>query len=177
MGILNEGEFAMKKAYVKPVFMAEEFVATASVASCGINPSQIGTLDVYYGQHLCYNQTCGHYVGNDQGNLEYDAKDYWWYATGKPDNTGSNNVAPTAAGSGAYLFTDGTVACDFIWNGFGQDVGIWTDNEKNPISIEADRQIGSSLVQFISSFSEFFSIPAGNNDQHRPTVNNQIIYS
>ena len=122
----------MKKAYVKPVFLAEEFVAASSYAtSCGV--SQNKPFDLYLGMDFCKNEgntsdgDKGHYVGgspdatldNAKGTImsawHYDGKySNWTYAL-KEDNK-------------ATIFLD--VKCDFCWDpstGNSGPVYVWND--------------------------------------------------
>ena len=63
----------MKKAYVKPVFLAEEFEGTASVASCGYDADAANSaLQVWHGKSLCTVGDSGHHVGKANGNKHPD---------------------------------------------------------------------------------------------------------
>ena len=169
----------MKKAYVKPVFVAEEFEGTENVASCAYGADQ-NALQVWKGSYLCKVGDGGHTVGKK----DYDAKDWWEYATETP---GANETPPTSSNltgynNGAYLFTDGQTVCDFVWSDSSSKVGIWTSEAgktDKAISKESDRTgtLNVNLfVTFISSFSQFFGIEP-DNDQHVPGINNKAFFS
>lgn len=170
----------MKKAYVKPVFLAEEFSGTANVASCAYGATQ-SELQVWKGSSLCKVGDGGHTVGKKN----YDAANWWEYAT---ETAGANKNPPTSASlngynNGAYLFTDGQYVCDFVWSDSDAQVGIWTskaNDTTSAISSEADRKNGilntNLFVTFISSFSKFFGIEP-DNENHVPGIDNKAFFS
>ena len=169
----------MKKAYVKPVFMAEEFVATASVASCGYNVSDPNSaLQVWHTMHLCTNTSCSHQIGGNQGNLTYDANNWWGYAT---DTPGARPTSDSTDGlnDAAYLFTDAQTVCDFVWSSKTSNVGIWTGTQGDKTTAISDsNNRTNAFVTLINDFSNFFHIPASQNDQHSPGVGeNQNFWS
>lgn len=172
----------MKRAYVKPVFLAEAFEGTASVASCQYHSGVAGNeVLIYNGLRLCSSgNNCSHKVGgNNGGKLDGDIQNYWDYATNNGVTTPptNNNYANNGV-DGAYLFTDGHTVCDFVWNGGNSQVGIWTDSERNAISDAGSRNPMTSIISWISeSFSAFFGIQGSGSDQHKPGVNHQQFFS
>lgn len=166
----------MKRAYVKPVFLAEEYVAVSNyVAACGtlswlpqlINfPSGKNTHD---GTHLCENTTCAHSVGHN-GNAtiwgDYDKntsyKDYAEWDTSNRPNAGEDVDSAT----NAYLFNSGHGACDFVWDHTGSDVGVWKKDEQS-----------NWFVDLIGNFGDFFFGAGTNNKGHRPAINGTVIPS
>lgn len=132
----------MKKAYVKPVFVAEEFEGTASVAACGY--SSKNKFEVWEGVQVCHSP--GHKIG--QGNDNAPFKDYLEYAT---DGTTSSWDGYTVGGmddnKGSYVFTSGLVECDFVWNSNGGSIGVWKqDNEDGSESLVSNTGIRKQLV-------------------------------
>ena len=168
----------MKKAYVKPVFLAEEFVAETSYANsaCGISSGKAFTLyiDDNNPQHLCTHSPCkGHdmtsssvvYTGENSfivdSEKNTDTMTYWNYAT-KSDNE-------------ATLFSFGAVDCDFMWKTNGQDqVSAWkyVDNDTRASLIKSTNNIFDLIITGLGSFSQFFHGNHGNgssgNGQHEP---------
>lgn len=140
----------MKKAYVKPVFMAEEFVVTATVAGCNVKAGN--PLPVYDGQIICQHLNNGHAIGKGSG----DVNNLWDYAYGRETSKSENT-------SDSYIFTSGNQTCDFLWNSAGGSVGIWTtDNSSeqkaiaNAVWKEQDRQNTGVLEFFFGNFMDFF---------------------
>lgn len=166
----------MKKAYVKPVFLAEEFEGTVSVAACDYS-SPTNHLAIYNGQSLCVIGDSGHHVGGsgNGGKTEGFVQDYWSYATNgdrsdSPTKQDYNDGYYTDLNKGAFLFTGGQTVCDFVWNGGDSQVGIWT-KDKDIISSaigDADkRSLRDSFITMISSFSDFFSVKGVGSQGHK----------
>lgn len=155
----------MKKAYVKPVFLAEEFVAETSYANsaCGISSGAAYKLYINDNnpQHLCIHDGCkGHslqsksYVNNHTNTFITDITNdqktetmtYWNYAT-KSDGE-------------ATLFSFGAVDCDFMWKTNGQDqVSAWkyVDNDTRASMVKSTTNIFELIFTNIGqSFSQFF---------------------
>lgn len=123
--VLNRGGLLMKKAYVKPVFLAEEFVAASSYAVGTCGPGTISQPWVINKGDLICNKNGkadnGHKVGqNKQCGLD-DAYTYdtnitnWGYA-----EKGDNQVT---------LFA--SKLCDFLWNPAGgntDEVSVWNQD-------------------------------------------------
>ena len=176
----------MKKAYVKPVFLAEEFEGTACVAACdyhaGGDNSQVL---IYNTLRLCPpSNNCDHAVGGNSNNGKYDGdiQNYWKYATNNDTlmegPTNENYVNDTT--DGAYLFTDGETVCDFVWNGGKSQVGIWTQYENNlgsAISNAGLRELGQSFITWVSDFAKFFGVNGIGSKEHKPGVNGQQFFS
>lgn len=156
----------MKKAYVKPVFLAEEFVAEMSYANNGCGVSIYEPALITYETDakraegttadLCSGSEDGHFIQYQKGNgnskglqdlYDYNEKndtnyDYWQYAT-----AGDNK---------ATLFV--TVLCDFIWNptsGNTGNVSVWD----TVTGRTEGNQYGSKII---GTFMKFFT---GNNAQ------------
>lgn len=170
----------MKKAYVKPVFLAEEFVATLDhVASCPTNtwaPQQLQFPTKQNGKggtHLCSDSQCAHSVGQNPnaGILddyetgvtyqEYAAWDVKDRANAGEDGYEAKN---------AYLFNSGHGACDFVWDNTNQNVGVWVWETKN-------EKWGVKLIETLGDFGNFFYGAKANNDGHKPAINGTVIPS
>lgn len=168
----------MKKAYVKPVFLAEEFEGTVSVAACGY--SSRNALHVWEGKNLCLVGSCAHAV-NRNGNAL--VTQWWEYATEgmvDPDAEFTNPTSENfdAYNDVAYLFTDSQTVCDFVWNGIGSEVGIWTSEKGDVSTSMADHTKRDGLfVTMIDTFSKFFDIEPSQSKQHVPGVNGEKLFS
>lgn len=167
----------MKKAYVKPVFLAEEFFMTMSIAACQYsmnNPAKI-----YHGVRMCSGNN--HKVtwspnATNKGTINtktYTAADgtvmdYWQYSQGAADE----------ASSDAYLFTVNNGQCDFLWDNSNEQIGVW----KTPDTFDGIRGAdtmkdseGNWLVNWlIGTFSGFFY---GSGDPHEPAYQGESIVS
>lgn len=177
----------MKKAYVKPVFLAEEFECTAAVAGCAYSaktPAQ-----VFEGMHMCGdNSNDGHVIGGNSGDKGFVNKGkhngvqspgFWDYATG---GTGTYiDDAPHEADPNkdlAYLFTDSSTVCDFIWNSRDSQVGVWTSKENDWNTAIANPSLrNNAFVTLVSSFANFFFGNSANWEGHTPIYGDQKIFS
>ena len=155
----------MKKAYVKPVFLAEEFVAEMSYANNGCGVSVYTPAQITYAKHtdaydgttadLCSGSNDGHYIAYEPEKqhkwgmaLDYDYNtkngtnlDYWGYAT-----SGETEIEKQAT-----LFV--TVLCDFVWNpntGNKGNVSVWD----TVLGRTEGKQYGSKVV---GTFMKFFT--------------------
>lgn len=168
----------MKKAYVKPVFLAEEFEGTASVAACEYRASH-DPLEVWNERNICSVGDNGHFIGKVPGA---SVNKWWEYATEGMANPQVEFTNPTsnnfdAYNDTAYLFTDGQTVCDFVWNGMGSQVGIWTSEEGNVNTSVSDHTKRDGLfVTLIDAFNTFFGIEP-KNEQHEPGLKNQKFFS
>ena len=171
----------MKKAYVKPVFLAEEFVATMDhVAACPTNtwtPQELQfPINGQGGTRLCNSQktNCSHYLGSGNATINgyYDEANkitYQQYAEWSIDDR-SNAGDGVSDATKAYLFNSGYGACDFVWNNTNQNVGVWvweTENEK----------WGIKLIEKFGDFGKFFFGAKADNDNHKPAINGTVIPS
>lgn len=161
----------MKKAYVKPVFLAEEFVAASSYAASACKLSSSNPYTITTNQHLCTNETCDHYTSEKsmfftgtntfRVNGKDETKTYWEYAGGEGESK---------------LFTLGESQCDFMWKTNGADlVTVWRDQEisAREVSYNAWDKIWDSVTNpFISvgaKFAAFFyDHGKPGNQQHNP---------
>ena len=144
----------MKKAYVKPVFLAEAYEMTSSVAGCPTSSS--------IPRELIYGQTslCDHCTG---GAVQIDKKDNWDafkdYATEDKSITtvyDQNGNAQSINNGNVYLFTSNTVECDYIWNSNdnNEKLQIWKSNN---ISERLAAGFETLLLNGLSfSLSKFF---------------------
>ena len=171
----------MKKAYVKPVFLAEEFEGTMSVASCGYDATNM-ELQIWHGKQLCVKQHNGHYVGKKPGEVA----DWWDYATNTSSAKGNPPTSASLDGynDGAFLFTDSQTVCDFIWNSVDSDVGIWTSEKGNSSKAIWDVETRNNsilnqnlFVTFIKGFADFFGIEADEDKNHKPGIKDQAFFS
>ena len=146
----------MKKAYVKPVFIADEYEMTVSVAGCKTRsnaPHEIWKLDP------CSCGAPGHEIDKTGGA---PVKDYWNYASnGNESNYSHGNMGDN---NGSFIFTDDMLQCDFVWNEPGGQVGVWKDKQTNAlVSDYSQRYFGEegtntgSLIDWVgSNFMSFF---------------------
>lgn len=167
----------MKKAYVKPVFLAEEFVSKTSFAVTPCDTGINGALKLEYGKNIC-DHCQGDKIGgngkpsNNGGafvNDPYDGYDsYWKYAT-SVNMQGKN---------GAYLFNTSVSDyqdCDFIWNGtsYGDNtslVYVWDAQD-------TQRTDKNSLVSTLKNFVQFFAGNSGNEQIHVPGYQHESFFS
>ena len=179
----------MKKAYVKPVFLAEEFVGVAHVASaCGYSISK--PAEVYFGVGLCDHKggNC-HTVKNshggisgsyaytykdEQGNEQQKQMSYWEYA---------GNSSGTKNGD-AFLFTVNNGQCDFLWDSTKNEMGVWNTPDvwtNGDVRPTPDASMLGSVVKWLDqNFSIFFygSNPSGGgNNDHHPGYNGGTLVS
>ena len=143
----------MKKAYVKPMFFAEEFAATATVAVCPVRSAN--PLPIHAKDFIC--SSPGHAVDH---NGKAPVHGYWDYAT--------------SDGTDSYIFNSGEGACDFVWNSGNGPLGFWTsvDTEdtavaqQNWITDASQRNPLTSFVHWLTNaqggfmdFMDFFRGP------------------
>ena len=163
----------MKKAYVKPVFLAEEFVAAASVAACKYNPgsavNETLSLEFLWPEGvkkppvLCAKGDAGHDVyggelfdGNGQNHYKTELLGDYAY---KEDNT-------------ATLFDTSNRACDFVWmqpSGNGNEIKVWGDGEDTPSLVANHSSRDTSKLFYwngIQNFLQFFAGDAADNQNH-----------
>lgn len=169
----------MKKAYVKPVFVAEEFVAAASYAtSCG--PASINrAITINKGDIICNGRDNGHTAGKDSNgkdaviNTDYigtwpDGKQspytYWDYAN---QNDGKSD-----------LFSSNNYECDFLWDYYstGKDeMYVW-----GSATAERDSSLGTIAVKIgetIVNFANFFTHSSQGLNEHKPGYMGQSFQS
>ena len=164
----------MKKAYVKPVFLAEEFVGTTAVAGCG-EGSVNKPVELEKGQYLCYKvKPNGSYQGDNGhqiGKNNAPVLQYWDYAGANKEDDEKTDV---------YLFTDSSIVCDFLWNGQGSTVKGWSTNgqESGLVWDETQRTDSArNFFDFRKKLLEFFCGPNADNDNHNPGYNDKIFFS
>ena len=168
----------MKKAYVKPVFLAEEFVAAAShVAGCG-DGSVNSVKEIIPGTtYLCefHDNSCNStlVLENSEANKLYGSHDenfkgstdltYWDYA--KADSAGSFNDK-------IYLFTQNDYECDFVWTGYRNDtVKVWGTLEKEK------RSTTNVFYDTFKSLTGFFRGSEAVNGHHPLGYNGSSFFS
>ena len=155
----------MKKAYVKPVFLAEEFVAASSYVASSCGQSVRSKLLLEYEKNFCAKPNCqadsltfhseDHYGQDHQkppvyheynGTKVDGVESFWDYA-----NYGDNE---------AYLFTGGLSDCDFLWGGNNNDkVYVWDNVLKG--AAEGAKQIVATWNNAIYCLTGFLT---GNED-------------
>lgn len=127
----------MKKAYVKPVFMAEFFEVSSTVAVCPVRSAT--PLPVEEGDYIC--DSPGHAVGHAQAPVN----NYWDYATNyQTDNS--------------YIFTSGTYQCDFLWNSEGGNVGVWTQMDESGASKGTDYLVSDASQRYNTETNVFTAV-------------------
>lgn len=166
----------MKKAYVKPVFLAEAFEGTASVASCA-GGSVNTPIELQTGNYMCYDiknngkleGDNGHIVGGHNGKAP--VMKYW-------DQAGANKEGNET--TDVYLFTDSNVVCDFLWSGEGSTVKGWSTNGKESGLVwnENERNDAARVFfDFGKKLLEFFCGPVADNENHNPGYNGYLFFS
>ena len=165
----------MKKAYVKPVFLAEEFECTAAVAGCVYSSKK--PAQVWEGLTFCDDN--GHVIGGQNGS-NGEVNQWWDYATETDNSTdGPKNGELGSYNDFAYLFTSGSYECDFIWNSSKSDIYVWTKTEgdlKSAISKHTERK--GAFATLVSTFVDFFyGIGSGACKMHEPEYLNEKIFS
>lgn len=140
----------MRKAYTKPVFLAEEYEMTTSVAACKTSsnaPHEIWKMDP------CSCDAPGHDVDKTGGAPVHD---YWDYATN--NNSSNYDRGNMGDNNGSYLFTDSQLICDFVWNEKGGDIGVWKDKETNSLVSNLDDRFFGEAGTNKGSFVEYLGM-------------------
>lgn len=167
----------MKKAYVKPVFLAEEFVAETSYANTTCGTGTQVALEIKDGDCFCSkDKNCAStfYENGDQGTVHTLYKDVDDDAI-LPNNVNPDNFTiwnyATYNNDKAYLFGSSLQECDFVWSGNKEDqVYVWGSTDKsirtNPANL---------LTKALGIVSQFF---AGNGSSHgkHPVGYNQTVF-
>lgn len=162
----------MKKAYVKPVFLAEKFVAEQNYAAKGCGTWAWDKAQIQPGMELCYKEkkgeyeSDGHKVGNGNAVINTYSDDYnmyyWDYAGRTMNNDGSYNY------SDCYLFNREVQECDFVWNNTNEEVYGWNS------SVVSERTVANVLL---GAFSNFFFGNSATISQHQPQYGGRLIPS
>lgn len=165
----------MKKAYVKPVFLADSFVMTANVAACKTGVDR--ALKLYTGLDVCAGcngdtiKTNKGYVGQTYADFEDGSKTYWQYAGGTDNPTTSD----------AYLFNTSSLdyaKCDFLWTptssqDMSSTIWVWNDESRTQ-----DAETGKwNIRDTFRTFAQFFCGNNGTDKQHYPTYNDNDFFS
>lgn len=175
----------MKKAYVKPVFFAEEYEMTASVANCEFN-ADIEKAQIWEGMQMCDGKTDGHVIGGQQNDAGFvNEKNLWQYATGESTADDGRISETSYYNDSAYLFAGKNSECDFIWNQKDGPVGIWTTQEFNNVNqinssnwiTDVDQRKNSGFISWIGSFAEVFFGNKAGFGQHTPAYQGEVIFS
>ena len=165
----------MKKAYVKPVFLAEEFVAETSYAAtpCGIS---VGTqLKLIDGKSMCIvenHKNCNHVIsvanapvsGKYQDGFVRDNDALNGYSQ-NADNSFSYWDYATKDGTDAFLFNSSIADCDFLWSGNNRDnVQVWNSVDKGAADTSKGFVIG--FLNTFQSLTGLFCKNEGNGKGH-----------
>lgn len=152
----------MKKAYVKPVFMAEEFVAsTYHVSACSDRIDPNNKLGIYHGLNLGGNQN----VDYEKGGLDdnYNATlTYWQYA-----GVHSADEA-TEGNTNAYLFTTRNHECDFLWDHWTDTLYVWNTPDTPNKRTEGDMYKADGTLNITrvgTGFKDVSSFFTGNSSE------------
>lgn len=146
----------MKKAYVKPVFAAEVFESTESVAACTIGSSD--PYAVWKGDFICTHGNNGHKVDHTG---KAPVSDYWGYATNGHSKDGTE-ISNADTNTSSMLFNSGRVECDFVWNSYSGPVGVWTeDGTTNTVISDMNNRVvgqetGNSIIAWLGDLMNFF---------------------
>ncbi len=149
----------MKKAYVKPVYMAELFEVTECVATCPVTTSRPHL--IVDDDYLCF--------GGDKGH-QIDATDKNTYLSPYWDSYAN-------ADDSANLFTSSSFECDFLWNDWGTNVFGWsTDGTADGLVSSVDDRKNTAtekwnLFDFGEGLLRFFTGGSNaDNNQHGPGI-------
>lgn len=165
----------MRKAYVKPVFLAEEFVGVSqSVSACAY--STTNPAEVYLGVGLCnHNDGNCHSVKNNHGDIsgnytyldengQTKTMSYWEYAGNQNGKQGGD----------AFLFTVNNGQCDFLWDSDNDNMGVWNTPDvwtNDNVRPTPDTSTLGSVVNWLGkTFSQFFygNSSSDGGENHRP---------
>lgn len=155
----------MKKAYVKPVFLAEVFEGTASVAACERGSNE--KFEVWNKVMVC--DSPGHKIGSGNDSSTFKMQ-YLNYAT---DGLAQNGIwsddyklGKMGDNTGAYVFTSGMVVCDFLWDSKGGEISVWENTETKELisnttkrssflesGLAGFRQLGEGFMSFFRDAS------------------------
>ena len=165
----------MKKAYVKPVFLAEEFVAAASYAtSCGAATIN-SALTIKPGDNVCGEKIDGHTAGKGKAEINNDYIGVW------PDTAGGKysywDYAKQNDGK-SNLFSSSNYECDFLWDYYstGKDeIYVWGSAvaERNSLLGTIAVTVGDAIV----NFANFFTNSNQTEAQHKPGYMGQSFQS
>ena len=163
----------MKKAYVKPVFLAEEFVAEAGVATCPYKPNSAVNEKLSLEFLWTDNEKKPPVLCNvgDAGHTVYGGELF----TGNGNNHEKTELLGDYAYQGdgtATLFDTSNTACDFVWlqpSGQGNIIQVWGDDKADP-NLVADHSLRDITKLFnwngIQNFLRFFAGANAENDNH-----------
>lgn len=144
----------MKKAYVKPIFFAEEFVAEENYAAKGCGTLSWDPVSIEPGMFMCDCHSINH---NGQADIskkqyeldpDYSSISYWEYAGAVTKEDGSTDY------SDCKLFNYEHKACDFVWNKTQENIFVWdsvvvderSNWESNPVGSFASFLLGPNAV-------------------------------
>lgn len=163
----------MKKAYVKPVFVAEEFVAEQNYAAKGCGTYDWDPVNIYPQLHLCYKvngdsyKEDGHVIeqtGSAGIRGDYSSGvSYWQYAGMTVNSDGTKDY------SDCYLFNKDHTTCDFVWNDTTEQVYAWNAVDVNQRTSWVDKALGA--------FSNFFYGNGADIKNHQPQYMGRLIPS
>ena len=146
----------MKKAYVKPVFFAEEYLVEASIAAC-TKASIYEALELKRGDTTLCNQNCGHVIGKGSN---YHIDDYYTHddvavpedGTVPAVNTNTYWQYAQAEDSKITLFNTNNYECEFLWSyedtGLKNEISVWGSTSKSERPNNGIFGTGFSLVNF-----------------------------
>lgn len=142
----------MKKAYVKPVFLAEEFVAAASVATCPYKPNSAVNQALDLTEYMSNNTKICTNTSNGDGHTIMGSgvlRDESIKAYAKGSVTGDSATISNSNGDGFFsLFDTANIVCDFVWlkPSSGEDkVQVWGNDNQ----LVADHSQRSTLMDWI----------------------------
>lgn len=159
--VLNRGGLLMKKAYVKPVFLAEEFVAASSYVASSCGQSVFSALLIEYDKNFCAKRGCNadsmtFHRETDYNNESNKPAVYQEYNGTKVEGVDSYWDYANYNDDKAYLFTGGSSECDFLWNGHASDkVYVWDNVLKG--AAEGAKQILATFGGLSFSLTGFLT--------------------
>ena len=107
----------MRRSYSRPVFYAEAYTVSDSIAACDYKVEETTVLEIEKGDNMCSNSHNGHKYGGQKGN--------------------SGNIVGFGGGNNITLFNDGagTSGCQYDWGGRQNNVVYGYDQNGNYISM------------------------------------------
>lgn len=167
----------MKKAYVKPVFLAEEFVAASSYAiSCG--PASINkALTINPGNNVCGEKIDGHTAGKGKAEINNNYIGVWPNTVADGENYSYWQYANQNDGK-SNLFSSNNYECDFLWDYYStgkNEIYVWEN-----ATAERNSSLGTLAVKVgeaIVDFANFFTHSSQSEGQHKPGYMGQSFQS
>lgn len=155
----------MKRAYVKPVFVAEKFAAASSYASSACGVSVWNALQIKDGDLLCNTHKNHCSLDFDLGKSNANNDMYTGYVSDPNAENGYNKNTDgnfsfwdyaTEKDQKAYLFNSTIGDCDFLWNGDSSEtIKVWNSVDKD--AADTSKGFIKGIIDTFQSLSLFFT--------------------